>query len=166
MIAKCSPAFWECPSPMGFTCCKVQDKGKIYREPNLCRSPGGPRWINPHIRIREKAPKSISMAILGSKNYRFEVRDLDLVYEMTFIYLNIYKQYKWVLVFLPWSQCGVNLPWPVGIGMRGLSCLLLNSGVGTNPSKFCRRQIDGYKVPSKYTYRFSPQLLYDKELLY
>jgi hypothetical protein len=38
---------------------------------------------------------------------------------------------------------------------RGLSCLLLNSG-----------QIDGDKVPSKYTSRFSPRLLYDKELLY
>ncbi len=36
MLTKSGPAFWECPSPKGFTYCKAQ--GKIYHEPNLHRS--------------------------------------------------------------------------------------------------------------------------------
>jgi hypothetical protein len=48
------------------------------------------------------------MAILGPKNYRFGLRDPDLVYGDD-ILKNIYKQFKWVLGFLPWSQCSGQL---------------------------------------------------------
>jgi hypothetical protein len=43
------------------------------------------------------------LAILGPKNYRFGLRDPDLVYgdDILKIFKNIYKQLKWVLGLLP-----------------------------------------------------------------